>query len=89
MATMKISEDGKNGEVTLGDTGIDRVIKHRIGRDDRQFIPYKSISFVEHDRKRIGRDTVIVHVGNKKFEWKIQSDAEGFVNSVNERIAGH
>lgn len=83
-----VSEDGKNGEVTLAETGLDRVVKKRLGRDDRQFIPYKSISFVAHDRKRVGRDVVIVNVGATRFEWKIAKDAEGFVNAVNQRIAG-
>lgn len=87
MATFKISEAGKNGEVTLGDTGLDRTIRRLVGKDDRQFIPYKAISFVEHDRKRIGRDEVVVHVGNKRFEWKITLDAEGFVDAVNNAIA--
>ena len=65
-----------------------QVWRKRLGRDDRQFIPYKSISFVAHDRKRVGRDVVIVNVGATRFEWKIAKDAEGFVNAVNQRIAG-
>ncbi|MGE0795375.1 MAG: hypothetical protein AB7H43_13410 [Acidimicrobiia bacterium] len=86
MKTLKISEAGRNGEVTLGDAGLDRVLKRLVGRDDRQFIPYKSISFIEHDRKRLGRDTVVLHVGPKRFEWKVQSDAEGFVNEVQAKM---
>ena len=91
MSTYKLSESGQNGEVTLTETGIDRVIRRVIGRDDRQFIPYKSISFVEHDRKRVGRDVVILHLGTKKLEWKVQDAAERFVDEVNAAIAagGH
>ncbi len=91
MTTFKISEEGKNGEVTLAPTGLDRTLKRLVGKDDRQFIPYKSIAFVEHDRKRLGRDEVNLQVGNKQFSWKIQADAEGFVDLVNAAIAsgGH
>lgn len=83
----KISDDGKNGTVTMEDKGLTRLVKKLVGKDDRQFIPYSSIGFVEHDRKRMGRDVVFVHVGSSKLEWKVQTDAEGFVNAVNERIA--
>lgn len=86
MSTFKISEEGKNGEVTLAETGLERTIKRIVGKDDRQFIPYKSIAFVEHDRKRLGRDEVNLQVGHKKFSWKIQLDAEGFVDQVNAAI---
>ena len=88
MTTLKIAEEGRNGEVTLGEHGLDRVIKKTFGRDDRQFIPYKSISFVSHDRKKMGRDIVTLQVGTKTFEWKVIADAEGFVNEVNMRIVG-
>lgn len=83
----RISEEGKNGTVAFGPKGLDRVVKKTLGKDDRQFIPYSSISMVAHDRKRAGRDVVTVHVGTKSYGWKIQTDAEGFVNRLNELIA--
>lgn len=82
-----ITEGGKNGSITVTEKGLDRVIKRTFGKDDRQFFPFRSISSVHHDRKRLGRDTVTVHVGTHSYEWKIQLDAEGFVNTLNERIS--
>lgn len=38
-----------------------------MGWDDRQFIPYRSIQFVDHERKRVG-DVVVLHVGGKSIE---------------------
>lgn len=82
-----ISDDGKNGVVTMEAQGLERLVKKLVGRDDRQFIPYSSIQFVEHDRKRVGRNVAVLHVGGKAIEWKVAKDAEGFVNAVNYRIA--
>jgi hypothetical protein len=88
ITTLKIAEEGRNGEVTLAEHGLERTIKKVMGKNDRQFIPYKSISFISHDRKRMGRDVVTLQVGAKTFEWKVALDAEGFVNEVNMRIVG-
>lgn len=85
-STFKVAEDGRNGTVTLGEKGIDRVLRKTIGKDDRQFIAYRSISSVHHDRKLMGRDQVEIHVGHKSYTWKIKTDAEGFVNTLNDRI---
>jgi hypothetical protein len=82
----RISESGKNGTVELGEKGLQRTLKKTMGKDDRQFIPYSSIAMVSHDRNRMGRDTVLVQVGTKSYEWKVQTDAEGFVDRLNELI---
>lgn len=82
-----IAEDGRNGKVTFGAKGLERVLKKHIGKDDRQFIPYTSISMVSHDRKHLGRDKVTVQVGSKGYEWKIATDAEGFVDKLNRLIS--
>ena len=39
-STYQVAEDGRNGTVTLGEKGIDRVLRKVIGKDDRQFIAY-------------------------------------------------
>ncbi len=82
-----ISEEGRNGTVTFGAQGLDRVLKKTLGKDDRQFIPYSSIAMVQHDRKRLGRDEVSVQVGAVTYRWKVIADAEGFVNRLNGLIA--
>lgn len=63
-----ISEEGRNGKISFDQAGLHREIKKTLGKDDRQFIPYNSIQFVEHNRKSIGRDVVAVQVGSKTFE---------------------
>jgi len=85
--TFSVREQGRNGTVTLTDRGIERVMKRRgFQKDDRQFFPYKSITLVHHDRTRMGSDKVTVHVGLKEYEWKVATDAEGFVDILNARI---
>ncbi len=84
--TLKVREEGRNGEVTIGETGLTRVFKKRLGKDDRQFIPYSRITVVEHDRKRLGSDVVTVRVSGQTFEWKVAADAEGFVDRVNAKL---
>lgn len=79
-----ISEEGKNGTVEFEEKGLQRTLKKTLSKDDRQFIPYSSITMVSHDRKRIGRDAVVVQVGTKSYEWRVQIDAEGFVDRLKE-----
>lgn len=88
MDTYQIAEEGRNGTIELGEHGLERVIKRIVGRDERQFIPYKSITLIQHDRKRTKRDIVTLQVGVATFTWKVKTDAEGFVNEVNRRIVG-
>jgi len=80
-----ISEKGRNGSATFTAKGLNRTLAKRIGKDDRQFIPYSQIQFVEHDR-RLGSDTVIIHLTNNSLTWKIFTQGEGFVDLLNERI---
>lgn len=62
----------KYGVVTMEAQGIERLFKKRMGRDDRQFIAYSSIQFVEYNRKRVGRDVVISHVGGSRSSGRYQ-----------------
>lgn len=87
MASYMISESGKNGSVETTETGLEREVKKRVGKNDRQFIPYSSIQFVNHNRKSLKKDVVTVGVGGTTFEWKISSGADNFVNEINAILA--
>lgn len=85
--TWTISESGKNGTVSITATGLEREIKKRVGKNDRQFIPWSSVQYVQHDRKTLKKDVVSVGVGGQVFEWKISNGADNFVNQVNAILA--
>jgi len=82
----RISEDGRNGQVSITPNGLDRTLAKTFGKDDRQMIPFKSIQFIEHDRKSLGFDVVTLHTSAKAVSWKVIGDAEGFVDQVNSRL---
>lgn len=77
----KIKEAGRNGTVEIKGTRLVRTIKKRIGRNDEQVIPISSVSHVEIDRKLLGADTVLVHVGTRTYAWKT-SRAEELADRV-------
>lgn len=85
--SFSISESGRNGKITFEPSGLQREIKKTMGRDDRQFIPYNGIQYVQHDRKSLKKDVVTVGVGATSFEWKIKSGAGDFVTRLNAIIA--
>jgi|TARA_B100001964_G_C13945407_1_gene470888 hypothetical protein len=82
----QIRESGKNGSVEIQDGALIRIIKKRVGKDDRQTIPLKGITSVSHDRKRMKTDEVSVITSGATFTWKVSS-AEDFVNALNAAIA--
>tara|TARA_R110000787_G_scaffold219276_1_gene328024 strand:+ start:132 stop:479 length:348 start_codon:yes stop_codon:yes gene_type:complete len=82
----KIAEDGRNGRVAITPNGLDRTLAKTFGKDDRQMLPFKSIQFIEHDRKSLGFDVVTLHTSAKAVSWKVVGDAEGFVDQVNARL---
>ncbi len=61
----KIHEGGKNGSVEIVEGTLIRTISKRLGKDDRQMIPLKGISSVNHDRKRM--KTVTRRAAAKKW----------------------
>jgi len=56
----QIRESGKNGSVEIQDGALIRIIKKRVGKDDRQTIPLKGITSVSHDRKRMKTDELVL-----------------------------
>lgn len=83
--TFNIREDGKNGTVEVFADRIVRTRKKRVGKDDHQTIPMKSISGVHHNRKTVGTDIVKLDVGSVSYEWKV-SNAEAMVAALHERM---
>ncbi len=80
-----IREDGKNGTVEIFPDRLVRTRKKRVGKDDVQTIPMKSISGVHHNRKTVGTDVVKLDVGSVSYEWKV-SNAESMVAALHERM---
>jgi len=80
-----IREDGKNGTVEIFDDRIVRTRKKRVGKNDIQTIPMKSISGVHHDRKSLGTDLVRLDIGSVSYEWKV-SKAETMVSELHRRM---
>ncbi|MEJ7801600.1 MAG: hypothetical protein WKF60_13835 [Ilumatobacter sp.] len=62
-----------------------RTRKKRVGRDDVQTIPLKSVSGVHHNRKSVGTDSVKLDVGSVSYEWKV-SNAASMVAALHERM---
>ncbi len=83
----KIHEGGKNGSVEIVDGTLVRTISKRLGKDDRQMIPLKGISSVNHDRKRMKTDEVTIITSGATFTWKV-ANADDFVAELNQAIAG-
>ena len=81
-----IREDGKNGSVVITPDSLERTIKKRLGKDDRQVIPLKGITSVQQDRKRLKTDEVTVITSGAACTWKV-SKAEKFVDELNRAIA--
>jgi|TARA_B100001964_G_C13644746_1_gene342109 hypothetical protein len=81
-----IREDGKNGSVVITPDTLERTIRKRIGKDDRQVIPLKGVTSVQQDRKRLKTDEVTVITSGAVFTWKV-SKAEQFVDELNRAIA--
>ena len=81
-----IREDGKNGSVVITPDTLERIIRKRIGKDDRQVIPLKGVTSVQQDRKRLKTDEVTVITSGAVFTWKV-SKAEQFVDELNRAIA--
>ena len=81
-----IREDGKNGSVVITPDSLERTIKKRLGKDDRQVIPLKGITSVQQDRKRLKTDEVTVITSGAAYTWKV-SKAEKFVDELNRAIA--
>lgn len=86
MEEYKIRESGKNGVVAVYDNRLERTIKKRLGKDDRQTIPMKQVTSVHHDRKLTKTDQVRLQVGVITYTWKV-SKADAFVASVNQKLA--
>jgi hypothetical protein len=82
----KIREGGKNGSVEIVEGTLVRTISKRLGKDDRQMIPLKGISSVNHDRKRMKTDDVTVITSGATFTWKV-ANADEFVAELNQAIA--
>ena len=82
----KIREGGKNGSVEIVEGTLVRTISKRLGKDDRQMIPLKGISSVNHDRKRMKTDDVTVITSGATFTWKV-ANADDFVAELNQAIA--
>lgn len=80
-----IREDGKNGTVEVFADRLVRTRKKRVGKDDIQTIPLKSVSGVHHDRKTLGTDLVKLDVGSVSYEWKV-SNAERMVAAIHQRM---
>lgn len=87
MGTYIVREDGKNGSVEVTPTMITRTVKKRLGRDDQEMIPMKSISSAKHDRKRMGTDVVTLHTSGKTFEWRIAKSDQA--QAMVDEIMGH
>ena len=81
-----IREDGKIGSVVITPDTLERTIRKRIGKDDRQVIPLKGVTSVQQDRKRLKTDEVTVITSGAVFTWKV-SKAEQFVDELNRAIA--
>ncbi len=81
-----IREDGKNGSVVITPDTLERTVRKRIGKDDRQVIPLKGVTSVQQDRKRLKTDEVTVITSGAVFTWKV-SKAEQFVDELNRAIA--
>ncbi len=87
MGGYEIREGGKNGSVEIVDGTLVRTISRRLGKDDRQMIPLKGISSVNHDRKRMKTDEVTIYTSGASFTWKV-ANADDFVAELNQAIAG-
>jgi hypothetical protein len=85
ITSYQIRESGKNGSVEIVDGALVRTISKRLGKDDRQMIPLKGISSVNHDRKRMKTDEVMVITSGASFTWKV-SDADKFVAELNKAL---
>ena len=82
----KIREGGKNGSVEIVEGTLVRTISKRLGKDDRQMIPLKGISSVNHDRKRMKTDDVTIITSGASFTWKV-ANADDFVAELNKALA--
>lgn len=87
VSNYKIREGGKNGSVEIVEGTLIRTTSKRLGKDDRQMIPLKGISSVNHDRKRMKTDDVTVITSGATFTWKV-ANADDFVAELNQAIAG-
>jgi hypothetical protein len=85
VAEYMIREDGKNGTVAVFDDRIVRTRKKRVGKDDVQTFPIKSISAVSHDRKTLGTDEVKIQIGSVSYEWKVKN-AEEMVAEIHSKM---
>ena len=84
MSTYVIRESGRNGSVEVKSGVLTRTIKRRMGKNDEEIIPIKSILHIKHDRKTLGTDVVILTTSSMTLEWKIKrsSQAEQMVTEI-------
>lgn len=71
MNTFIINEAGKNGTVTLTESGLERTLKRRLKKDDTQFIPWRGVESTVLSNKKFGRSIVTLRMlSGATFEWK-------------------